>query len=151
MLSNQIFLNVIDASPLVSIDLVIRNSKGEVLLGKRTNKPAQGFWFVPGGRVLKGEQLNDAFKRLCCNELALKLERNHARMLGVYEHFYDDNFLGVENISTHYIVLGYEITLAENLPINLDQQHSEQRWWSVDSLLNSDLVHANTKAYFYHD
>jgi len=41
-------LEIIEATPLVSIDLVIRNPSNKVLLGKRNNRPAMGYWFVPG-------------------------------------------------------------------------------------------------------
>ena len=60
MLSLDTFKTVIKSSPLVSIDLIVRNEQGQVLLGKRTNRPAQGFWFVVGGRVLKDESLEHA-------------------------------------------------------------------------------------------
>jgi colanic acid biosynthesis protein WcaH len=37
------FTTVIKSAPLVSIDLVVTNQKGEVLLGYRNNRPAKGF------------------------------------------------------------------------------------------------------------
>jgi colanic acid biosynthesis protein WcaH len=43
------FKKIVESTPLISIDLVVRNDQGSVLLGKRTNRPAQNFWFVPGG------------------------------------------------------------------------------------------------------
>src|SRR5687767_7562775 len=43
-LDDDKFLKIIEATPLVSIDLIIRNAQGQVLLGKRLNRPAQGFW-----------------------------------------------------------------------------------------------------------
>ena len=51
------FLEVIDRAPLVSIDLVVVDPDQRVLCGWRVNQPARGFWFVPGGRILKGEAL----------------------------------------------------------------------------------------------
>ncbi|MDF5000441.1 NUDIX domain-containing protein, partial [Vibrio parahaemolyticus] len=68
-LSKQRFSQVIESTPLVSIDLVIEDESGQVLLGERLNRPAQGFWFVPGGRILKDEKLEDAFARLTLEEL----------------------------------------------------------------------------------
>jgi colanic acid biosynthesis protein WcaH len=47
------FATVVRSTPLISIDLIVENESGEFLLGKRTNRPAQGYWFVPGGRVQK--------------------------------------------------------------------------------------------------
>lgn len=53
-LSQEDFATVVRSTPLISIDLIVENERGEFLLGKRTNRPAQGFWFVPGGRVAEG-------------------------------------------------------------------------------------------------
>ena len=59
-LDKSTFTTVIDSSPLVSIDLVVLDREGNVLLGERLNRPAQGYWFVPGGRITKNESLADA-------------------------------------------------------------------------------------------
>ncbi|MHC5075082.1 MAG: GDP-mannose mannosyl hydrolase, partial [Planctomycetota bacterium] len=45
------FINVIKLTPLVSIDLLIKNADGKYLLGLRENEPAGNYWFVPGGRI----------------------------------------------------------------------------------------------------
>ena len=63
-LSKKEFLEVITRTPLVSIDLVIRDPKNRILLGFRTNEPAKNKWFVPGGRIKKGENIEEAFKRV---------------------------------------------------------------------------------------
>ena len=54
-LRQEDFATVVRSTPLVSLDFIVENSRGEFLLGKRTNRPAQGYWFVPGGRVQKDE------------------------------------------------------------------------------------------------
>ena len=51
-LTGDLFKTIIDNTPLVSVDLIVK-CKGKILLGKRVNKPAQGYWFTLGGRVLK--------------------------------------------------------------------------------------------------
>ena len=73
------FQQIVAAMPLISIDLIVRNELGQVLLGRRLNRPAQGFWFVPGGRVRKDERLNDAFWRLTEEELGIAVSRDIAR------------------------------------------------------------------------
>jgi colanic acid biosynthesis protein WcaH len=55
---------VIRLAPLVSIDLIIRDGANRVLLGLRNNEPAKGYFFVPGGIILKDEPLADAFTRI---------------------------------------------------------------------------------------
>ncbi|WP_111979344.1 GDP-mannose mannosyl hydrolase [Algibacillus agarilyticus] len=145
--TNQ-FLNIIDATPLVSIDLIVETSNGKYLLGKRNNRPAQGFWFVPGGRIRKNETLAHAFKRISLVELGIELDITQAQLLGAYDHIYDDNFNAKEGINTHYVALGYKIIIPDNIEIKTDSQHSGIDWLSENELLKNDLVHHNTKRYF---
>ncbi|MEP1870522.1 MAG: NUDIX domain-containing protein, partial [Paraglaciecola sp.] len=93
-LDKETFSNVIESTPLVSIDLVVKNSIGQALLGKRLNRPAKDSWFVPGGRILKNESMAEAFKRLTHDELGQELVITQAELLGVYDHFYEDNVFG---------------------------------------------------------
>lgn len=147
-LSKQRFSQVIESTPLVSIDLVIEDENGQVLLGKRLNRPAQGFWFVPGGRILKDEKLDDAFARLTLEELGHECKLSQATLLGPYTHLYDDYVFGNE-FSTHYVAIAYKLTVTRtelNLP--RDIQHSQYRWCDKDELLTSDKVHIHTKWYF---
>lgn len=144
-LSKDIFSTVVQNTPLISIDLIVYNSDGKVLLGKRVNEPALGFWFVPGGRVFKDESLDIAFARTVSEELGLEMQRSDAEFDRVYEHFYDNNVFNTE-FSTHYIVLAHKINVDE-LP-ELNTQHSEYRWFEVEELLQDENVHKYTKDYF---
>lgn len=148
-LPDQVFKTVISSTPLISIDLVVRNNQNQVLLGKRLNAPAKGFWFVPGGRVQKDEILDDAFTRLIKEELGTEVvvKRSEANFLGVYEHFYEENVFD-DTATTHYIVLGYEIQLHQNQVISLPKiQHEDYMWMTEQELLNNDLVHLYSKNY----
>ncbi|MEZ9872015.1 GDP-mannose mannosyl hydrolase [Vibrio sp. 10N.261.51.C6] len=141
------FKTVVASTPLVSIDLIIKNEQGQVLLGERTNRPAKGYWFVPGGRILKDENFEQAFLRLTSVELGQEYSIASATFLGPYQHFYTDNFSGTD-FSTHYVVLGYELTVdidINDLPV---EQHCAYQWWSVEELLDSEVVHQHTKGYF---
>ena len=150
MLEFETFKTVVASAPLVSIDLVVRNQAGEVLLGLRNNRPAQGYWFVPGGRIRKDERMADAFHRLVSGELGVDATLEQARFLGAYQHFYDDNFSG-SDFSTHYVVLGYELTLDIEPGQLPDDQHCDYRWFTVEQLLTSGQVHQHTKDYFLND
>lgn len=146
-LSENKFKSVIKNTPLISIDLIVENENNQILLGLRLNKPAKGFWFVPGGRIVKNETMAQAFSRLTKDELGVELQLSNATLIGPFEHFYDDNFSG-DDFSTHYVVLGYRIKLdilLSQLPIN---QHGQYRWFDVTTLLDADDVHRYTKFYF---
>lgn len=153
-LNKEQFLEVIARTPLVSIDLVIRDTKNGILLGRRVNEPARGKWFVPGGRILKGENLDDAFERISKDEIGIKHSRNEARLLGAFTHLYDTNVFLEDGISTHYIALAFELQLADSIKIRETPQHSEYKWFAIEDA-NPDVsksadpdVHKNLLEYF---
>jgi len=142
------FLEIIDTTPLVSIDLIVENGKNQFLVGKRNNKPAKDYWFVPGGRIRKNERLEDAFTRISETEFGVAFDITSAKLLGAYDHIYQDNFHGKPGVNTHYVALGYQVMLPENVGVKLDDQHAEFDWRKKDELLDSKNVHQNTKNYF---
>lgn len=147
-LDKNTFSTVIENSPLVSIDLVILNENNQALLGERLNKPAQGNWFVPGGRVLKNESLVEAFERLTQEELGEAFPLSEATLLGPYDHFYGDNVFGDE-FSSHYVAIAYILRLSKPLnDLPHDIQHGKYQWFDIDNLLEEKKVHKHTKWYF---
>ena len=147
-MDDAMLINVIEATPLVSIDLIVRNPRAEVLLGLRNNRPARGYWFVPGGRIRKNERIHSALQRIAAAEIGWTPDPAVTRFAGVYEHLYPDNYLERPGIGTHYVVLAYEIDVGTDIPLAADDQHTALRWWTPDRLLASARVHANTQAYF---
>jgi colanic acid biosynthesis protein WcaH len=143
MLGDQIFKTVVDSTPLVSIDILLKKDN-KVLLGRRVNKPAQGYFFSIGGRINKNETIDNAMARVALNELNIYL-KSTPEFIGVFEHFYDDSMY--ENVSTHYVNLAYEYEVEEisDLPA---EQHSEYQWFYIDELLESNQVHKYVKDYF---
>ncbi len=139
------FKKIVKSTPLASIDLIIKNSQGNVLLGKRKNKPAQNNLFVPYGSVLKDEHFENAFKRLIKEELGIS--NINSGFKGLYEHFSEDNFSG-DDFSTHYIVLAYEITFEGDLGFLPIELHSKYKWFSQQELIADDNVHEHSKWYF---
>lgn len=146
-LDRQTFQTVVAYTPLIALDLIIENNKGQVLLGQRLNKPAQGYWFVPGGRILKDETMAQAFSRLSKEELGVELQLSNASLIGPYEHFYDDNFSG-NDFSTHYITLGYNIKCDISLTQLPKVQHCCYQWFDIETLSACEDVHHHTKLYF---
>jgi len=142
-LTGDLFKTIIDNTPLVSVDLIVKH-KGKVLLGKRVNKPAQGYWFTLGGRVLKNETIENAIQRIGKQELDIMID-NSPKFIGVFEHLYDDSIF--DTVSTHYLNLAYEIEVSglEDLP---KDQHNEYRWFDPEELIQSKEVHKYVKDYF---
>ncbi len=152
-LSKFEFAKVVSCSPLVSIDICILKGR-ELLLGKRINSPAKNFFFVPGGRILKSELINNALRRILKDELGLSIKKNHnnsKQYLGTYEHFYDDNFLDNKEFGTHYIVLAYLLpyeSLETSREEIISQQHSKYIWLDIDKFKDNSLeIHCYTLDY----
>lgn len=147
-LADDVFEQGIAALPLVSIDLVIKDkNSGQFLLGLRTNRPAENYWFVPGGRIRKNERMDVAFLRLTQSEIGCTLSLASACFKGVYQHFYDDCVFGVET-STHYVVLAYELELSRDELILPSDQHSQYEWLDVSEIYARADVHHYSKDYF---
>jgi GDP-mannose mannosyl hydrolase len=110
-LDSATFATVVGSTPLVAIDLLVVNEDNELLLGKRLNRPAKDIWFVPGGRVLKNEPLEQTFKRITLAELGNEIDLGQAKLLGLFEHFYEDSVFG-EHINTHYVIAAHQYALC---------------------------------------
>jgi len=142
------FAHVVRLAPLVSIDLIVRDADRKVLVALRTNEPAKGVYFVPGGCIWKNETIEAAFRRILKAETDCIADFADAKFLGVFQHFYPTNRFGLSNTGTHYIVLAYEVTFDTRPGIALDSQHSAYQWLNEFELQLRNDVHENTKAYF---
>jgi colanic acid biosynthesis protein WcaH len=148
VLNEEEFGRIVRCAPLVSIDLVIRDPERKVLLGLRNHEPAKGYYFVPGGRIRKGELLEEAFSRILVAETGCRADFESARFLGVHQHMYSTNRFGNPDFGTHYVVLAYELNLICRPTVLLDSQHSVCKWMDEADLKSMRTVHQFTKAYF---
>ena len=150
-LSEEQFSSAVASLPLVSVDFCIR-SKSKILLGKRVNAPAKGYWFTPGGRVRKNEKFLDAMKRIFLIELGQELSTPADLVLmGIWDHMYEDSAFS-NAIGTHYVNLPHCIMIDNEedfyqLPNGLNHQHSEWKWFELEKAAISDVVHPNAQAY----
>lgn len=144
-LSDDQFRVVIRDTCLFALDLVVRDRNGDVLVGLRRRPPAQGTWFVPGGRVTKGETLTATMERVLKTEAGLSVDlADSVRLMGLYEHFFEDNVFGVPGLPTHYVIAACELRLKDKRPAVAP----EHRWASPAQLLAAPDIHQYTKNYF---
>jgi colanic acid biosynthesis protein WcaH len=145
-LNKDDFAFIVKNTPLVSIDLLVKNEKNKILVGLRKNEPAKGFWFVPGGRILKNETIKEAFNRITKSELGEEVSIENSLFIGVFEHIYETNFAQTPGFGTHYIVLAYKVKSPHSLKNLSKDQHNEYQWVSKKDakLIN---IHPNTRVY----
>ncbi len=147
-LTQQQLKEIVACTPLVSIDLLVRNAAGKILLGLRKNHPAKDFWFVPGRRIRKGVTLEEALIQTCIKELNFSPDPAALHPKGTFDHIYPEIFTGESDGGTQYVVLLFELDAEIDVAQLPRDQHSEYKWMAVDELLSSDRVHPNVKKFF---
>ena len=143
-LTNEIFEIVLENTPLVSVDIILENEKNQFLLGRRRNQPAKGFWFVPGGRIRKGELIIDALKRVALEEVGLEIKDHNYNFLGAFDHIYENSIFSTKArpSSTHYVALGFHYQIrAEEVSQVENPQHSELSWMSLKTASSIEALH----------
>ncbi len=113
--------------PQVCVEVVVAHDDG-ILLARRTNEPARDEWFWPGGRLYKGERIDEATKRVAREELGLRVTIE--RRLGVHEHFWDSASVDGAD-SRHTVNVVSLVSPAGEFDITLDSQHDD--WQLVEN------------------
>lgn len=136
---DDVWADIVAHMPVPSVDLVVDCADG-VLLARRQNEPASGEWFVPGGRVRKGEPIRETVSRVACEELGIDVSIQTE--LGTYDHFYET--ADMEDAGgKHYVAHGYRVT-PDSEVIELDDQHDDSDVFSTDDLPD---LHPYVEAY----
>ena len=149
-LSTETFTDACSALPLVSMDLMITRpgeNGEELLLGLRNNRPAQGWWFTPGGRIRKNEPLHEAMQRIAVSELNLAASLlPRVTLLGAWDHFYPDSAFS-PTVTTHYVNLAHWLRLegveaqAIDAPEGAEHQHTAWQWMPLEKAAQDETVH----------
>jgi colanic acid biosynthesis protein WcaH len=111
--------------PIPCVDIVVLNNEGQVLLCHRTNKPAEGIWWFPGGGVLKGETMKEAVLRKVKEETGLTVKI--IKKLGNDETMFPDGPFGGP---THTINTVFLAVAKKGGVIQVDQQSDEVKWFT---------------------
>lgn len=122
-----LYTAILEALPLLCVDVVIVH-QNKYLLVKRKNKPAKDKWWVPGGRVIKGEKMEDAVKRKVKEELGIEIKI--LSTLGYYEDTWTKNESDVIG-GLHTVSIVFLATPL-NMAVSLDNQSAE---WKLSKRL----------------
>lgn len=128
--------------PVACVDLLVISREHRYLLVKRTESPAKGAWWFPGGRVLKGETIREACLRKGREELGVELEIGD--IVSVEESIFED-----VDPAIHTINIIVTACLSSGSRITLDEAHSEYKWERVaDPTLHPCIYNPLVKAGF---
>ena len=121
---DSIYELLLEYAPRICIDIVIL-CDNSVLLLRRNNEPNKDCWSLPGGRILRNEQIADAIQRRILEELGISINILALQFIGIYEWVLP---------LRHDISLTFKITLKSQPHIILDAQHSEYGWFRLANL-----------------
>ena len=117
---------IVKKMPILVVDLFVKLESGQYILVRRANEPLRDQWWIPGGRVLKGEEIKTAAYRIAKEELGL-LEsdfRFDPIFRGYYNAFYTTS---AWECDTHTTSLLFEFHLNHTFDISLDDQSLEMQ------------------------
>ena len=116
-IDEKLYKKILEVMPIPTVDAIIVHN-GKFLLLKRNNPPVKGEWWLPGGRIRKGEQLEEAVKREVREETGL--ECKIIRQVGVINQIFPE----CHTVSIYYLVK------SESGDVKLNREHSGYRWVS---------------------
>lgn len=73
-LPDEIFYYISRTTPLVNVDLLIKDEKGRTLLSWRNDQYAGQGWYVPGGIIRFKETLENRLKKVAETEIGAQVE-----------------------------------------------------------------------------
>jgi 8-oxo-dGTP pyrophosphatase MutT (NUDIX family) len=108
----------------VGVSVLLTNTRGELLLGRRKNNTASGLLSTPGGRVEPGEHLFECAAREFLEETGASISTAHLRFVDFKEHF---------RYGGHYIMFYVHATYHIGEIVNVEPNKCEG-WNFVDTL-----------------
>ncbi len=121
----ELYRQFLENLPLACVDIAIV-ANGSVLLVKRKDPPARGEWWLPGGRVRKGERMRDAARRKAAEEVGVSC--HVGPLLYTAETMFPD---GPHGVAVHSINSCFMLYPAEAVPVpevRLDEHHLGWKW-----------------------
>lgn len=130
MIPTELYSKIHELLPIVCIDLVIVKN-GHILLLKRNRKPAEGQYWLPGGRMLRDETFVDGAKRLALGETGLHVDA--IETLGVDNLMFPDDPFG-HGKGTHTVTVIVKCVPVDT-EVKIDGNHDTYVWWDPSELI----------------
>jgi len=123
LIPENLYRKFLQRMPVACVDVAIVDH-GSVLLVKRKDAPARGAWWVPGGRVWKGEMLRETAARKAREEVGI--ECHVGPIIHTAETIFPDGPGGIDVHSINACFFAYPV--APNAETRLDDHHAGHKW-----------------------
>ncbi len=125
LIPEEEYQRIINILPILCVDAVIINEKGEYLLVKRNNDPLKDEYWVPGGRVMHMETVENAMNRILNKEIGGGADE--LLFFGIYQDVFSNNSFQ-EEANYHTLSVVFMVKLKGKDNIKLDSQSSTYKW-----------------------
>ena len=134
-LERSTYEEIVRKTVVCCVDIALRNAEGNYLVLRRGTHPAKGYWWLPGGRLLKGETFFAGAVRKAAQEAGVA-DATPIKTLGVWNTFFETSahmdqcaepaLLGTQTVNA--IVLLETSMSAAQIAIALDATSEAYKW-----------------------
>lgn len=118
-IGDDLFILVSSLSPIVNVDLLVYNSKGQFLLSRRNDPHSGSGWHVPGGCVRFKESMEDRIRIVANQELNLFDFTYDKTPLKVFEIICrDPREIDVQDERAHFITMVFKCKAPDTYNID---------------------------------
>jgi colanic acid biosynthesis protein WcaH len=140
-LPKEVFLFISRLTPLVNVDLLIKDENGKTLLSWRNDQYAGVGWHVPGGIVRFKENLETRIMKVAEEEIGAKVDFDPVPIAV-------NQFICSHNTRGHFISLLYKCFLSgKYIPKNKGLKKSDNGYLMWHNFCPEDLVKIQKKVY----
>lgn len=113
-LPEEVFLFITSITPMVNVDLLIKNEKKQTLLTWRNDDQHTPGWHIPGGVIRYKEKASDRIEAVAMNELGARMKFKEEPVA------INEIILAELKERAHFLSFLYECSLASPLDENLE-------------------------------
>jgi colanic acid biosynthesis protein WcaH len=128
LIPQELYEQILRNVPVACVDVALVYA-GKVLLVQRKDPPARGQWWLPGGRVLKGEMMKATARRKAIEEIGI--DCHVGPIIHTAETIFPDGPSGIPVHSINSCFLIYPTTgsaTKTELEVRLDDHHESWLW-----------------------
>ena len=112
-LPEDLFYYISSATPIINVDLLIKDEKGRTLLAWRDDQYAGKGWHVPGGVIRLKETINERINEVARTEIGTLIDCYNPEPIAINEIFNHER-----EVRSHFISLLYKCSLPANFSLN---------------------------------
>lgn len=117
-------------TPLPTILVKIINEEGKIILLKRTKRPYQNKWSLPGGRILLGETIVDAAKRIVKRKTFLDIDVKPQSLVTGNEYVLKDEI----------VQYGFILLVIQAKPTSVISEKENIKWFDIAEIVRKETI-----------